>query len=102
MRPIGGRERLEARVARKTVRIIARQSGDVIADLSFTIEEGEIGALIVRRTGASRPSFCAEQVETLEFEGCRSHGLSARPPAGRFRLVPLGATGTSETSAGKG
>jgi len=46
MRPIGGRERLEARVARKTVRIIARQSGDVIADLSFTIEEGEIGALI--------------------------------------------------------
>ncbi len=46
MSPVGDRVRLEARVTRKTVRAAAGQNVDVIADLSFALEEGEIGALI--------------------------------------------------------
>jgi NitT/TauT family transport system ATP-binding protein len=46
MFPAGDRARLEARVARKTVRTAAGQSIEVIADLSFALEEGETGALI--------------------------------------------------------
>jgi ABC-type nitrate/sulfonate/bicarbonate transport system ATPase subunit len=44
--PVGDRARLEARVARKTVCTAAGQSVEVIADLSFALEEGETGALI--------------------------------------------------------
>jgi len=46
MSPVGDRARLEARVARKTVCTAAGQSVEVIADLSFALEEGETGALI--------------------------------------------------------
>jgi sulfonate transport system ATP-binding protein len=42
----GDRARLEARVARKTVWTAAGQGVEVIADLSFVLEEGETGALI--------------------------------------------------------
>jgi hypothetical protein len=38
MPPVGDRERVEARVARKTVRVTAGQSVDVVADLSFAAE----------------------------------------------------------------
>ena len=46
MSPVGDRTRLEARVARKIVCTAAGQSVEVIADLSFALEEGETGALI--------------------------------------------------------
>ena len=42
----GDRARLEARVTRKTVWTAAGQGVEVIADLSFVLEEGETGALI--------------------------------------------------------
>ena len=46
MSPVGDRARLEARVAKKTIRTASGQSVPVIADLSFALEEGETGALI--------------------------------------------------------
>ncbi len=42
----GAPARLEARVARKRVRAASGESVDVIVDLSFGLDEGEIGALI--------------------------------------------------------
>ena len=44
--PVGGRARLEARIAEKSFRSAAGRSVPVIADLSFALEEGETGALI--------------------------------------------------------
>jgi ABC-type nitrate/sulfonate/bicarbonate transport system ATPase subunit len=46
MSRVGGRARLEARVAKKSFRTASGQSAPVIADLSFALEEGETGALI--------------------------------------------------------
>jgi sulfonate transport system ATP-binding protein len=43
---VGGRARLEARVARKCFRAASGQNVEVIADLAFTLDEGETGALI--------------------------------------------------------
>ncbi len=43
---VGDRARLEARVANKTVRTASGQSVQVIAKLSFALEDGETGALI--------------------------------------------------------
>jgi len=44
--PVGGRARLEARLTRKTVRSASGLRIEVIADLAFTLEEGQTGALI--------------------------------------------------------
>ncbi len=46
MSPVGDRARLEARVAGKSFLSASGQSVPVIAELSFTLEEGETGALI--------------------------------------------------------
>jgi ABC-type nitrate/sulfonate/bicarbonate transport system ATPase subunit len=46
MSPVGGRARLEARVAKKSYRTASGQSVPVIAGLSFALEQGETGALI--------------------------------------------------------
>jgi NitT/TauT family transport system ATP-binding protein len=47
MSRVGDRaQRLEARVAKKSFRTASGQSAPVLADLSFTLEEGETGALI--------------------------------------------------------
>ena len=46
MSHVGDRARLEALVARKWVRTASGQSVEVIADLSFALDEGETGALI--------------------------------------------------------
>ena len=46
MSHVGDPARLEARVARKSVRTASGQSVEVIADLSFALDDGETGALI--------------------------------------------------------
>ena len=75
MPPVGDRKRLEARVARKTFRTASGQSVDVIADLFFALEEGEIGALI-------GPSGCGKSTLMRILAGLdRNFEGSVRVPA---------------------
>jgi ABC-type nitrate/sulfonate/bicarbonate transport system ATPase subunit len=77
--PVGDRARLEVRVARKTIRTASGQVVEVIANLSFALEEGETGALI-------GPSGCGKSTLMRILAGLdRSFEGSFRIPA-RWRV----------------
>ncbi|MGB7975411.1 MAG: ATP-binding cassette domain-containing protein [Roseiarcus sp.] len=82
MSPVGDRVRLEARVARKFFRSASGQSGPVIANLSFALEEGETGALI-------GPSGCGKSTLMRILAGLdRNFEGSVHVPAhGRVGMV---------------
>ena len=82
MSPVGDRARLEARVARKTVRTASGQSVEVIADLSFALKEGETGALI-------GPSGCGKSTLMRILAGLDSNfeGTVHIPAHGRIGMV---------------
>ncbi len=75
MFPAGDRARLEARVTSKTVRSASGQSVRILADLSFTLEEGETAALI-------GPSGCGKSTLMRILAGLdRNFDGSVRIPA---------------------
>ena len=80
--PVGDRARLEARVASKTVRTASGQSVEVIAELSFSLEDGETGALI-------GPSGCGKSTLMRILAGldCNFEGTVHIPPRGRIGMA---------------
>jgi ABC-type nitrate/sulfonate/bicarbonate transport system ATPase subunit len=78
----GGPARLEARIARKVVRSASGQSIDVLADLSFSLEAGETGALI-------GPSGCGKSTLMRILAGLDRHfeGDVRRPAQGRIGMA---------------
>jgi ABC-type nitrate/sulfonate/bicarbonate transport system ATPase subunit len=80
--PVGGRAQLEARVAGKSFRTASGQSVPVIANLSFTLDEGETGALI-------GPSGCGKSTLMRILAGLdRNFEGSVQIPAnGRVGMV---------------
>ena len=82
MSPAGGRARLEARVANKTVRAASGQSVRILADLSFALEEGETAALI-------GPSGCGKSTLMRILAGLDRdfEGLVRLPASGRIGMA---------------
>ncbi len=82
MFPAGGRARLEARVTSKTVRSASGQNVEILADLSFTLEEGETAALI-------GPSGCGKSTLMRILAGLdRNFEGAVRAPAnGRIGMA---------------
>jgi ABC-type nitrate/sulfonate/bicarbonate transport system ATPase subunit len=78
----GGRMRLEARITRKGVRSASGQNIEVLADLSFTLERGETGALI-------GPSGCGKSTLIRIVAGLDRHfeGEVHWPAEGRIGIV---------------
>src|SRR6185437_8879961 len=83
MSPVGDRaRRLEARVEKKSFRTASGQGVPVIADLSFTLEEGETGALI-------GPSGCGKSTLMRILAGLDRdfEGAVHMPTRGRVGMV---------------
>jgi ABC-type nitrate/sulfonate/bicarbonate transport system ATPase subunit len=82
MHPAGGRARLEASIARKQLRSASGHSIQVLADLSFSLEAGETGALI-------GPSGCGKSTLLRIVAGLDRHfdGAVRRPPHGRIGMA---------------
>ena len=78
----GGPARLEAHIARKEVRTASGQRMDVLADLSFSLEAGETGALI-------GPSGCGKSTLMRIVAGLdrRFDGEVRRPARGRIGMA---------------
>jgi len=82
MSPDGGPARLEARIARKLARAAAGQSIEVLADLCFSLERGETGALI-------GPSGCGKSTLMRIVAGLDRHfeGEVHWPSEGRIGMA---------------
>jgi sulfonate transport system ATP-binding protein len=78
----GGRVRLEARITRKSVRSASGQNIEVLADLGFSLERGETGALI-------GPSGCGKSTLMRIVAGLDRHfeGEVRRPADGRIGMA---------------
>ena len=82
MSPDGGPARLEARIARKFARAASGQSIEVLADLCFSLERGETGALI-------GPSGCGKSTLMRIVAGLDRHfeGEVHWPSEGRIGMA---------------
>ena len=78
----GGRARLEARIANKTVRAASGQGVQILADLSFALEGGETGAFI-------GPSGCGKSILMRILAGLDRNfeGYVCAPAKARIGIV---------------